>query len=176
MSGKTFGTNNNDYFRLAFWLDAGSDYDSRTNTLGNQSGTFDFAQVQVEVGSSATEFEGKTYGETIEQCQRYYVEWSPTTNYAGIGIGRAWGSNNMNLTMYLPTRMRAQPSVSKTGSFDIVGISGGASGLHLDGWAYPNFLKLGVTGQNNFNTGANFFYQVEGTNNTSSRIHIDAEL
>ena len=42
--------------------------------------------------------------------------------------------------------------------------------------AYPNFLKLGVTGQNNFNTGANFFYQVEGTNNTSSRIHIDAEL
>ena len=82
----------------------------------------------------------------------------------------------MNLTMYLPTRMRAQPSVSKTGSFDIVGISGGASGLHLDGWAYPNFLKLGVTGQSNFNTGANFFYQVEGTNNTNSRIHIDAEL
>ena len=176
VSGKTFGTNNNDYFRLAFWLDAGSDYNSRTNSLGNQSGTFDFAQVQVEVGSSATDFEGKTYGDTIEQCQRYYVEWTPTTNYGPIGIGRAWGSNNMNLSIYLPTRMRAQPSVSKTGSFDIVGIGGGASGLHLDGWAYPNFLKLGVTGQNNFNTGANFFYQVEGTNNTSSRIHIDAEL
>ena len=176
ISGKTLGTNNNDYIDAAFFLDAGSDFNSRSDSLGNQSGTFDFAQVQVEVGSSATDFEGKTYGDTIEQCQRYYVEWSPTTNYAGIGIGRAWGSNNMNLTMYLPTRMRAQPSVSKTGSFDIVGISGGASGLHLDGWAYPNFLKLGVTGQNNFNTGANFFYQVEGTNNTNSRIHIDAEL
>ena len=176
ISGKTLGTNNNDYIDVAFFLDAGSDFNSRSDSLGNQSGTFDFSQVQVELGSSATEYEGKTYGEVIEQCQRYYVEWDPTTNYAGIGIGRAWGSNNMNLTMYLPTRMRAQPSVSKTGSFDIVGISGGASGLHLDGWAYPNFLKLGVTGQNNFNTGANFFYQVEGTNNTSSRIHIDAEL
>ena len=48
ISGKTLGTNGNDYLRLAFWLDAGSDYNSRTNTLGNQAGTFEFAQVQVE--------------------------------------------------------------------------------------------------------------------------------
>ena len=54
ISGKTLGTNGNDYLRLAFWLDAGSDYNSRTNTLGNQAGTFEFAQVQVEKGSSAS--------------------------------------------------------------------------------------------------------------------------
>ena len=63
ISGKTLGTDLNDYLAVNFWFDAGSDFDARTDSLGNQSGTFDIAQVQLEQGSVATPFEPRTYGE-----------------------------------------------------------------------------------------------------------------
>ena len=65
ITGKTLGTDSNDYLQLNFWLDGGSSFDSRTDTLGQQSGTFEFAQVQLEKGSSATDFEYKSLGDTV---------------------------------------------------------------------------------------------------------------
>jgi len=72
ITGKTLGTDNNDYFRVVFWLDSGSTYDSRNNTLGQQSGTFEIAQVQIEEGDTATDFERRLPGEELALCQRYY--------------------------------------------------------------------------------------------------------
>jgi hypothetical protein len=72
ISGKTLGTDNNDYLLLAFWFDAGSNWNSRTNTLGQQSGTFDIARVQLEEGSVATPFEERPYGLELSLCERYY--------------------------------------------------------------------------------------------------------
>jgi len=70
ISGKTIGSDNNDYISFAFWFDAGSDYNSRTNLLGQQSGTFDIAQVQLEEGTVATPFEHRPI--ELALCQRYY--------------------------------------------------------------------------------------------------------
>lgn len=72
ISGKTLGTNGNNYFQVIFWFDAGSDFDSRTDTLGQQSGTFDIAQVQLNAGSVALPFMPKSYEEELRACQRYY--------------------------------------------------------------------------------------------------------
>ena len=54
ISGTTIGAG--DHLAFQFWFEAGSTFDSRTDTLGQQSGTFDIAQVQLEVGSVATPF------------------------------------------------------------------------------------------------------------------------
>lgn len=72
ISGKTLGTANDDWLGLYFWFDAGSDFNSRTNSLGQQSGTFDIAQVQLEEGSAATPFEQRPIGLELSLCQRYY--------------------------------------------------------------------------------------------------------
>lgn len=72
ISGKTLGSNGNDNLRVYFWFDAGSDYNARTSSLGQQSGTFDIAQVQLEVGSVASKFEKLPPAHELILCQRYY--------------------------------------------------------------------------------------------------------
>lgn len=71
VSGKTIGAN--DYLDLRFWFDCGSAMDSSINTLiGQQSGTFDIAQVQLEEGTVATPFEQRPIGLEVILCQRYF--------------------------------------------------------------------------------------------------------
>jgi len=72
ISGKTLGTDGNDYFRMMLWYDAGSTYDARTNSLGHQTGTFDVAQFKIEKGSIATSFENRPIAEELALCQRFF--------------------------------------------------------------------------------------------------------
>lgn len=70
IAGKTIGTLG-DCLQVDFWMDAGSNYNSATASLGQQSGTFDISQVQLEEGDNATEFERRTYADELQLCQRY---------------------------------------------------------------------------------------------------------
>lgn len=72
ISTKTIGTSGTDYLAVFFWFDAGSTYNSRTSSLGQQSGTFDIAQVQLEKGSVATAFETLPMAMVNDLCDRYY--------------------------------------------------------------------------------------------------------
>lgn len=80
ISGKTIGSDNNDCFIFHLWLDAGSNFNARLNSLGQQSGTFDIAQVQLEAGDNATPFEHRSIGQELALCQRYY-ETGTLKNY-----------------------------------------------------------------------------------------------
>lgn len=72
VAGKSIGTVGDDGVLFFFWLDSGSNNDSRTDSLGNQSGTIEIAQVQLEKGTSFTEFENLSKGEVLQLCQRYF--------------------------------------------------------------------------------------------------------
>ncbi|MFZ2403687.1 MAG: hypothetical protein WAW41_01020 [Methylobacter sp.] len=72
ISGKNLGTGGDDRLNLLFWFDAGSTYNARTDTLGQKSGTFDIAQVQIEAGSASTYFEKRPLAAELALCQRYY--------------------------------------------------------------------------------------------------------
>lgn len=78
LSGKTFGTDNNDFFSCDFWLMWGT-------TIGNTyvqagvsaetfvgSGNIDIAQVQLCAGDVALPFQPKSFEEELRACQRYY--------------------------------------------------------------------------------------------------------
>ena len=81
--GKTLGSDgaHTSSTVLSFGFDIGSNFASEYANLGQQSGTFDIAQVQLEEGSIATPFEHRPYGLELSLCQRYL----PTANgfYAG---------------------------------------------------------------------------------------------
>ena len=70
ISGKTVGTN--DALQINFWFDAGSDFDSRTNSLGNQSGTFDIHGVRLLNSPYFVDLPIKNFEETLIDCLPYY--------------------------------------------------------------------------------------------------------
>lgn len=111
IGGKTLGTDNNDYLGLLFWFDAGSDYNARTGSLGQQSGTFDIAQVQIEEGSVATPFEQRPIGLELSLCQRYYAVGSGRLSTYCDAVARTLGTS-----VPLPVTMRIKPTPTNIGN------------------------------------------------------------
>jgi hypothetical protein len=70
ISGKTLGVQN-DTLELTFWFSAGATYNSRTASLGQQTGEVQLALVQVEDGTLDTSFEFLPPAMTLMLCQRY---------------------------------------------------------------------------------------------------------
>jgi hypothetical protein len=108
--GKTLGTDGNDLTRVNFWFDAGSDFDSRTDSLGQQSGTFRIAQVKLELGSVETPYQPEDVNEVLRKCQAYYWKGKPGSsvlNFSSYAIG-AIGA----FPIMFPTTMRATPTVT----------------------------------------------------------------
>jgi hypothetical protein len=113
ISGKTIGAG--DSLSLIFFVSAGSDLNSRTNSSGLNNTTFDLWGFQVEVGSTATSFQtatGTIQGE-LAACQRYY-------SFDSLG-NRVWTGNctsgsTYGNDVYLPVTMRVAPTVTQTHS------------------------------------------------------------
>lgn len=76
LSGKTFGTANDDYLRVAFFFMWGTTYQDYVGASGAEtyvgSGNIDIAQVQVCAGEVALPFQPRSFGEELRLCQRYY--------------------------------------------------------------------------------------------------------
>lgn len=117
ISGKTIGANS--YLGVNIWLSAGSDFNSRSNTLGLQNATFDIWGVQSEVGSVATPFTtatGTIQGE-LSACQRYYYRRSVSSGSIVFAMGFQSSTTDANLDVVHPVQMRAVPS-----SYDVSGV------------------------------------------------------
>ncbi len=107
ISGKTIGTDGtfSDFLGLILWLSAGSNYDSRSGSIGNQNATFSLWGVKVEAGSVATAFEQEDYPTELRKCQRYY--WTTTQGYQC--MGQAYTTANVVGFFNCPTTMRYAP-------------------------------------------------------------------
>jgi hypothetical protein len=120
ISGKTLGTSS--FLALNLFLSAGSDRDALTGSLGIQSNTFDIWGVQLEEGSTATEFKrnaNSLQGE-LAACQRYF-EAVESFNVSGTAQSTSIGMFNC----YLKVRKRTNPTIafrSTTYAFDRTGI------------------------------------------------------
>lgn len=105
ISGKTIGTNHYVWVRIAQM--------QTTNTP-----TLDFAGVQLEVGSVATPFEYRSYGEELALCQRYYQNHglihgnAIRTNYVNGNVNDSgYGYSEF---MNYPVQMRTTPSFTSS--------------------------------------------------------------
>jgi hypothetical protein len=128
----TLDNDNAESLRISFWLHGGSNYtggthssntwhttenqrlgDNQTSFFDSTDRTFFITGIQLEVGSQATPFEHRSFGEELALCQRYYQEFGePTGTYYTLFPSNRWSTNTNFITIFTHENMRAAPSLS----------------------------------------------------------------
>jgi hypothetical protein len=85
-----------------------------TSVVGTSGATFYITGVQLEIGSTATPFERRLYGQELINCQRYceVVQPSGLTTFATIGTGQCGSSTIGTAVYYYQVAKRTQPTVT----------------------------------------------------------------
>ena len=116
-----FPYNGTDYTDAGVSLNTWSAYASGTRTPVNTTtwyttndATLEFTGYQLEVGSQATAFEHRGYGEELHLCQRYYVFYP--SGYISGGRGGSGGSILL-YNYYLPTPLRGSPTLEPSSAW-----------------------------------------------------------
>jgi hypothetical protein len=111
------------------WVSA--DYRGATGTtsvVATTGATWQMTGVQLEVGSSATGFEYRQYGQELALCQRYYYKVFPNATAKSLsGSGLAYSGIGATGIIQFPVTMRTTPSAleqSGTAGDYAVGIFG----------------------------------------------------
>jgi hypothetical protein len=94
---------------------AGSNFLSATgavSVVGTNGATFYLTGVQLEVGSAATPFERRQYGQELALCQRYAYVLQGQGGFTPFGYGAYVNTTQLNIYIPFPVQMRASPAVS----------------------------------------------------------------
>jgi hypothetical protein len=156
INGKTIGTS--DCLELKLFVSAGSDFNSRTGSLGIQTNTFDLWGVQVEAGSVSTAFQtatGTIQGE-LAACQRYYYRNAPIGN-AFSWVGQGWANNTLTsalIGLQMPVPMRTTPTAIDYSTLGVVWYNGATTvaSLAISGESNNYIAKIDITTSSNLPT------------------------
>lgn len=72
--------------------------------------------VQLEVGSSATSFDYRSYGTELALCQRYYERWTFGSSYGFLATGQAYSTTAVQAGLFYTVQKRAGPTISTSGT------------------------------------------------------------
>jgi hypothetical protein len=151
ISGKTLGTTNDGYLELNLWLNAGSTFNTRASSIGNQNATFQIWGVQVEYGSTATPFQTASGGSSqveLAMCQRYL----PMFNTGAWLNGYSYSTSSSYFSFLFNVTPRVAPTgitATAANTFSVLNgaaTSGAATSISFDG-ANTNsaILRIGTT-------------------------------
>jgi len=181
ITGKTLGSNGNDYLAANFWTSAGSNFNARTNSLGLQTIGVDLWGIHIKQGThtvaAADLYRQPELGTELARCQRYYTSWGGTTVYERIGLGQV--VSNVAATVFLtpPMTMRGTPALSTSGSLALIAANGSvapATSTVGDGIT-PYLTTIFVNASGGGLTAGNAT-QFVTNNNTTARLALDSEL
>ena len=132
----TLDDDNDASLQVTWWLAAGTTYSSGTlntswasntnanravgqvNLLSSTDNEFLLTGVQLEVGSTATPFEHRSFVEELALCQRYFFQINGTgSEYATMGAGQMYTTTSFLGHFQTPVPMRTRPSFSLSDSF-----------------------------------------------------------
>ena len=126
-AGTWVGATNGGALQVYFSLGTGSTYSGTAGSwsanyygsatgavsvVGTSGATWYVTGVQLEVGSSATGFEYRQYGQELALCQRYYAKMISSTAIASFGSGYVNSATQALYYIKYPTTMRSAPTFS----------------------------------------------------------------
>jgi len=128
----TWETTNSAGIQLYFGLGVGSTYSgtagawaasglisatSAVSVIGTLNATWQITGVQLEAGSTATDFERRPIGTELALCQRYYWRIDGYNAISAIGSGSVYSSTTTcRIYSKYPVSMRSYPTLSMAGS------------------------------------------------------------
>jgi hypothetical protein len=82
--------------------------------VGTLNATWYITGVQLEVGSVATPFERRPYGQELALCQRYYAKLQSSAANDGFGVGLNNGTSESLTQIQFPVTLRTKPTALET--------------------------------------------------------------
>jgi hypothetical protein len=163
------------------WNAAGS-WDARIPDMTStwyttNDSTFEITGVQLEVGSVATDFEHRSYGDELSRCQRYFY-MKASGNQCGITDGRFLSGSEADFMVSFPVTMRAAPSIYQvTGGDYFKLIANGYTGYVDGNWTlqYAHINGTSHYASPDTTGSTNLAVQIL-TNNSAARLGYSAEL
>jgi hypothetical protein len=132
-----FGNDNDGSLKVQFWLVAGTTYTSGTlatswesttnansavgqvNLADDTANDWYITGIQLEAGTTASDFEFLPYDVNLARCQRYCYSETPGDANHAVSNGY-YGSSTLFITVKeLPVSMRANPSLTTTGTWQV---------------------------------------------------------
>ena len=150
--------------------------DFSQNWANTSSATFDLTGFQMELGEVATPFKHETFADNLARCQRYMFSLNgDNADYWGVPFS-VYTSTSGEGTIRFPQAMRAKPSVTMSGTWNVKANDDSADTTtaptiyatddFLGANLYSNTISGATAGQ-----AGNFRWKAD-----SSYIHFDAEL
>jgi len=195
--GNTLGVDNagDTYFQI--FLQAGSDLTSGTlnttwatrvnanraagQTIQAASSTSNNVYLtgcQLELGSTATDFEYRTYGEQLALCQRYFERFAKVSSETVICLAQGTSSTLVFGRLPFSTEKRVEPSGSVSSAGHIQVLTGAASAWNTPTGVSINAgnkkcMRLGISGLSGMQAGGCHEVRI---NDSNGYIDFDAEL
>ena len=193
-----FTNDTNESLSLLFWLGAGTDYTSggldtawvtvsgraahrangQVNHADSTSNNFYLTGVQLEAGTTASDFEFLPVDVNLNRCQRYLFTLTSPSGQGRFGSGGFINTTSADTIVSLPVEMRTTYSMSYSSlsHFRLTSHSAASalSSLALETSRVLNAADLRATASTAIGTAGN--YALLYTNGSSSKMFFDAEL
>ena len=186
-------------FYVNWWLHAGSNYTggtfnttwqdyvnnqragNTTSFLDSTDRTFFMTGVQLEVGSQATPFEHRSFGEELRLCERYFEKLSTTVGYHILTTAQCFSATSLQYfyPFKVPKRASASFTFSAAGTFSAMTSNGSNAGAAsaIDATSTTNEEMRGtITVGSGLSAGNASFLIHFGGQSDEAIINIDAEL
>ena len=154
--------------------DGASRVPDMTSTWATTSGaTFDITGLQMEVGSVATPFEHRSFGEELQLCKRYFYKQGGTPYY-NLGVCVNYTSGAMLGTMRHKPEMRSTPSVTKSGNWAVLGGDTTVNQTMVSSDTNSQASEIGFNSGSGGTSGRSCVLRFD--NDANAYLHWDAEL
>jgi len=152
------------------------------NIADSTANYFNITGVQLELGSVATDFEHRSYGEELALCQRYYQRIAQPAGDFYIMASKGQSTDTTRFAQTLARPLRASPTISQGGGFSNWRCFRGTSAV-LTSTSTPStvgfvenagFVSLQVAGFSGITD--NYFYGTSPAFGSAGYFDMDSEL